>query len=355
MKIFQRALIREFAGIAGAVFLTLFAIALTVQLIRLLGNAAGGKIPSDAVLVFLAVSSVGVLPVLLSLTLFVSVLMTFTRSYQDSEMIVWFSLGLPLTAWLRPVLTFAIPVAALIGVLSLVITPWVSRIGEQYRTRVEARDDVARVTPGEFGESASRDRVFFVESLSGDQTVVYNVFVSLIQHRTLGVVRSERGHTETAPNGDRFLVLERGRRYEGEPGTAAYRVMEFDRYAARIEAREARQPQVTHRQRTTFELLERLEGANRGELLWRVGFPLSALVLAVLAIPLGYVNPRGGRSVNLVYALLIYITYANLLSVTEASVSQHKLDLGVGVALVHVVMLIVAVALFAYRMQVPRR
>ena len=51
--IFHRALLREFAGLAGAVFMTLFAIALTTRLIRLLGQAAGGKIPSDAVVAFL--------------------------------------------------------------------------------------------------------------------------------------------------------------------------------------------------------------------------------------------------------------------------------------------------------------
>ena len=66
--IFQRALLREFANLAVAVFLTLFAIALTTQLIRLLGQAAGGKIPSDAVLAYLGFFSLGVLPVLLSIS-----------------------------------------------------------------------------------------------------------------------------------------------------------------------------------------------------------------------------------------------------------------------------------------------
>ena len=51
--IFHRALLREFAGLAGAVFMTLFAIAVTTQLIRLLGKAAGGSIPTDAVIAFL--------------------------------------------------------------------------------------------------------------------------------------------------------------------------------------------------------------------------------------------------------------------------------------------------------------
>src|SRR6185295_8928738 len=117
--IFHRALLREFAGLAGAVFMALFAIALTVRLIRLLGQAAGGRIPSDAVFAFLGFFAIGALPVLLSLTMFISVLMSLTRSWRDSEMVIWFGAGLPLTAWLRPVLIFAAPLVLVIAALSM--------------------------------------------------------------------------------------------------------------------------------------------------------------------------------------------------------------------------------------------
>ena len=81
--IFLRALLREFGQLATAVFLTLFLIALTTRLVRLLGQSAGGKIPSDAVVAFLGFFALNALPVLLSLTLFITVLLTLTRSYRD--------------------------------------------------------------------------------------------------------------------------------------------------------------------------------------------------------------------------------------------------------------------------------
>jgi lipopolysaccharide export system permease protein len=227
--IFQRALLREFAGLAGAVFMTLFAIALTTRLIRLLGQAAGGKIPSDAVIAFLGFFSLGALPVLLSLTMFISVLLTLTRGWRDSEMVIWFGAGLSLAAWLRPVMLFALPQIAVITALSLYISPWAAQMSEQYRTKVEARDDVSRISPGVFGETSNKERVFFVESISGDASAVQNVFVSSVHQKKSGVSMSRTGRTEAASNGDRFIVLEDGRRYEGMPGDAEYRVMEFDR------------------------------------------------------------------------------------------------------------------------------
>src|SRR5579862_7746720 len=92
--IFLRTLLREFANMGVAVFLSLFLIALTTRLIRLLGQAAGGKIPSDAVVAFLGFSALSLLPVLLSLTLFITVLLALNRCWRDSEMVIWLNSGL---------------------------------------------------------------------------------------------------------------------------------------------------------------------------------------------------------------------------------------------------------------------
>jgi lipopolysaccharide export system permease protein len=352
--IFQRALLREFAGLAGAVFMALFSIALTTQLIRLLGKAAGGSIPTDAVLAFVGFFALAALPVLLSLTMFISVLMTLTRSWRDSEMVIWFGSGLSLAAWLKPVMIFALPLVAVITALSIFISPWAAQMGSQYATKLESRDDVSRVSPGVFGETASRDRVFFVESVSGDQSSVQNVFVSSSQQAKSGVSMSRSGRTETQPNGDRFLVLEQGRRYEGAPGDQQYRITEFDRYAARIETREGKEPAVTQKTLPTWALIMSPTNQNLGELLWRVGVPISALVLVLMAIPMSFVNPRAGRSINLMIALLTYIVYSNLLSVSVARVSQGRMDFAAGVSLVHVGMTLLLVFMFAQRMQLIR-
>jgi lipopolysaccharide export system permease protein len=282
------------------------------------------------------------------------VLLTVTRSYRDSEMVIWFNAGLSLAAWVRPVLTFALPLVALIATLSMVIAPWAVRMGEQYRSRVDARDDVARVEPGVFGESRSRDRVFFVESAGSTPGEVQNVFVNSVQHGRTGVMFSRKGLVETAPNGDRFIVMLDGRRYEGVPGEADYRVMEFERYEARVESAAGEEPVPTHKSLSTLELLQNPTHANRGELVWRIGIPLSALILALLAIPMSFVNPRAGRSVNLLFALLAYLVYQNLLSVSQARVAQGRLDFSLGWWLVHAVVLAVLLVLFAQRMTLRR-
>lgn len=353
--IFQRAAQREFAQTAAAVFVALFAILLTTQLVRLLGQAAGGRVASEAVMALLGFAALNYLPILLSLTLFVAILLSLSRVYRDSEMAIWLASGISLVAWIRPVLRFALPVVLAIAVLALFLSPWALTKRAEYQKRMDQRDDVARVSPGAFKESARGDRVFFVESVTGTEGEagrVRNVFISSMQHGRLGVIAAAEGFTEVAENGDKFVVLTQGRRYEATAGSAEYRVMEFSRYSIRTETFETMGIEKTAKNLSTLDLLRDPTPGNRGELLWRIGVPLSALTLALLAIPLSFVNPRAGRTNNLLLAVLTFMIYSNLLSVSQAWVAQGRLPFAIGVWAVHLLMFVTLALLFWKRLAV---
>jgi len=347
--IFRTSLLREFAASAAATFVVLLAIAIATQFVRFLGLAANGSIPLEGVFALLAFILFNYLPILLSLTLFIAVLMTLTRSYRDSEMVVWFCSGMGLTSWIRPVLLFSLPLTAVIALMSLVLSPWAIMKSEEFRQHLDTRNDVSRMTPGAFRESKQADRVFFVENASEHDGVVSNVFVSSVEHQKIGVMVARRGLLQTAENGDRFLVLLDGRRYEGTPGTPEYKIGEFSRYAMRIEPYEAKLTVPSAKALPTVSLLNDPTPPNLAELSWRISLPLSALILAVLAIPLSFVNPSAGRSLNLVLAILIYMIYSNCVSIMQAWVAQEKIGFLIGLLGIHTAMLTLLAALFFRR------
>ena len=350
--IFHRAVRRELTHSAAGVFVALFAIMATTQLIRLLAEAAAGKVSPEAVVALLGFTALNYLPILLSLSMFVAILLTLSRAYRDSEMVVWFSSGLSLSAWVRPVLVFAAPLLFAIAALSFFLSPWALSQSAEFRQKLSARADVSQVSPGAFQEARNAERVIFVEAVADDASLVRNVFVSALQNQRLGVTMAATGRQETAANGDRFMVLENGRRYEVEPGTAEFRILEFDRYALRIETREAQGIERTPRYMSTRELIRDQRPETRAELLWRIGIPLSTVVLILLAIPLSFVNPRVGRSANLFLALCLYMIYSNLLSISQAWVAQGKLSFVLGTLSVHLLMLALLPILFYRRIAV---
>lgn len=348
-SIFQRTLIREFLTMGALVFFILLGVVVFTQLIRFLGESVSGLLAVDGVLVMLGFSAINYLPILLSISLFLSVLLTLTRCYRDSEMVVWFSSGIGLTRWIRPVLGYALPVTAAIAMMSLMLSPWALSMADEFKRRLDSRDDVSHAQPGAFRESKQADRVFFLEGVDTENKRVGNIFVRSIQHGREGTMVAKEGYQETAENGDRFLVLLNGTRYEGIPGQADFRIAHFERYAMRIEPAELRQSQPGVKTLTTWQLIRDPNSWNMAELEWRIGLPVSALIMALLAIPLSRVDPRSGRSFNLIVAFVIYIFYNNMISVTNSWVGQGKLDALTGLWALHAFMFAVLLALFYQR------
>lgn len=351
--IFRRALQREFAQTAAAVFVALFAILISTVLIRLLGQAAGGRVPPDAVMALIGFGALAQLPTVLTLTLFIAILVSLSRSYRDSEMVVWFASGVPLTAWIAPVLLFALPIVVVAGAGSLYLSPWAQQKSGEYRERLESRDDTHRVAPGVFRESSSAQRVFFVEVGAGEDGRVRNVFVSeQTRSGQLVVIASAEGYLRSDEEGRRFVVLEKGRRYDGTPGTPEYRVMEFERYEVQVEQKQVAGQQARIRALPTAVLLEQPEPRGLGELVGRFGVPLVALLLALMAIPLSFVNPRAGRANNMLVALLVYLVYSNAISVFQSWVAQGKLPFAAGLLLPHLVVLAALALMFHKRLAI---
>ncbi len=348
--IFKKSLLQELFSTAFATFLVLVGIVIAQRIAYYLGFAARGSLASDAINALLGFSMLKFLPMVLSLTVFLAVLLTLTRWHRDSEMVVWFSSGLGLAAWVRPVLTFAIPLIAVIALLSLFVAPWATEKGMEFRDQLASRDELAAISPGVFKESNHADRVYFVESLNELGSTVKNVFVQSFQNQKLGIMVAQTGYRTTEANDDTFLVMEKGRRYEGERNTPEFTVTQFEKYAIRIEPKEVKRDPPTAKSRSSQELLESKSSDNNAELQWRLAMPISAFILVLLAIPLSFVDPRAGRSANMIMALLIYIIYNNLLSVMQAWVAQGKLSPLVGLWPIHAAMLALTGYLFYRRL-----
>jgi len=353
--IFKRALIAELSSTAGAVFTVLFSIIFSVGLVRILGDAAGGRVDNQAVFAIVALTALTYLPTVLTLTVFIAVLMALSRAFRDSEMVVWFACGRSLFDWVPPVLRFAAPIVALVAVLALVVSPWASRQIIESKQRFQSRDDVSKLAPGRFIESSGADRVFFVEHVDLQTSTVRGVFVSHRSQGREGVIVAAQGAIEARPDGDRYLVLKQGRRYEGVPGQPEYRMLEFERYAIRLDTRpDAPLAELQARAKPTQALLRERTTWHLAELLWRIALPVVTALLALLAIPLAYTNPRVGRSFNLIVAVLVFLLYNNAISVVQAWVQQGRLPFATGVWLVHATVAAIVALLFVRRVYMQR-
>lgn len=330
--------------------MVILTIMLTSLMIRILGYAANGRVNPTDVAILIGLGTLGYLAILLASSMFVAILIVLTRWHRDAEMVIWFSSGLSLNSFIKPILHFAAPIVVLITILALVVWPWANRQSALLEQRFNARDDVSMIAPGQFRESPRADRVFFIESISKSLDHVENIFITDVRNHNLGITIAKQGLLQTDAHGDRYLFLNHGRRYEGIPGQLDFRIIEFERYGVKVSSQSppaALAPPP--RGLDTLTLISQPTPAHLGELLWRIGLPLLALMLSLLAIPLAYVNPRLGRSHTLVAAVLIYLIYMNLLNLSQTWVAQSKISFGMGWWPMHLAAILICSILFFIR------
>ena len=333
--LFDSTVRRELARSFGATLVVILTIVLTMFLLRTVRLAAIGTVsPQDVVLV-LGYTALGHLPTMLSLSMFVAIVVTLGRMYRDSEMVIWFTGGVGLSRFVRPVLRTAWPVLLVAAVLLLVVWPWGNRNSYDLRDRYAQRSDLSRVAPGVFQTSSDGRRVFFVDRESPDSVDARNVFV-LTQQPTGESLTSARSGRLEALGDERWLVLERGQRNDFDDKTGDRTLASFESYRVLVREKAAREAeQRPPKALPTLDLVREPNPRNQGELAWRFGMLLATANLLLLGLGLAATNPRRPSNWNLLFALLAFFIYFNLINLTQAWVGNGRMGLGTALAAVH--------------------
>jgi lipopolysaccharide export system permease protein len=318
-------------------------------LIRTVGQAADGAVAPQDVVLLLGYVALGHLPTMIAMSLFVAIVVTLGRMYRDSEMVIWFSSGVGLSRFVRPVLRTSWPVLLVVALLTLVVWPWGNANNIDLRDRYAQRSDLSRVTPGVFQTSADGRRVFFVERESTDGVNARNVFILAQLEHSESVTSARSGRLE-AEGEDRYLMLERGQRNDVDLATHERTLSSFESYhvlaseqAAR--AAEGRPPKATR----TIDLIRKPSPLNQAELTWRFGLALGAANLLLLGIGLAATNPRRASNWNLLFALLSFVVYYNLINLTQAWVGGGRVSMGTALLGLHGGAFAAALALLWWR------
>lgn len=339
----------ELARSFGVTLVVILTIMLTSTLIRTLGQAAGGSVAPQDVVLLMGYATIAHLATMLILSLFVAVVVTLGRLYRESEMTIWFASGVPLSRFVRPVLRMAWPILLAVIVLELVVWPWGNQNSAELKDRYQKRSDLSRVAPGQFQSSRDGSRVFFIERDGDNAATGRNVFILATQHDRESVTTSSRGHLEMTGD-DRFLVLDHGQRNETQLKTGEKSLARFERYQVLTDTQVlANANQLPPKATPTLDLLKLPTPKHQGELAWRFGMILGGINMALLGVGLAASNPRRANNWNLLFALLAFIVYFNLISLSQSWVGNGRMSLTRALISVHGSALLLSLAMIWLR------
>jgi lipopolysaccharide export system permease protein len=313
MRIIDRYLMQEIVKplvVISTLLLSIFASYIAAEF---LADAASGLLPGRIIAYLIALKLIVSLEFLLPTTLFFSVVIALGRLYADTEMTALFACGVSLNRIIKVVFSLSLVVAVLVAGLSLYIRPWAFDAFYRLRDLAMAQFDLSKMEAGSFYQIPLEDRIFFAEEVDHDQNRARGVFLQTKRGSMVQVISAKELYQPTN-DGDRkpVLVFLEGHLLEFPEDGLGGHIFGFRESTVSLEGKEV--PPVKYRVRATTTAQLSLSGSppDVAEWQWRLASPFSAVLLALLAVPLSRTAPRQGKYAKIVVGVVIYALYYNL-------------------------------------------
>jgi lipopolysaccharide export system permease protein len=358
-----RYLSREVMVTMSAVSAVLLVIIMSGRFIKYLAQAAQGIIDPGVLFLIMGYRLPGFLQLILPLGLFLGILLAYGRLYLESEMTVLAATGMSQQRLLAMTMGPATVLFVIVAWLSLSLAPqgvaqWMKVVDQQ-----DSMTEFDTLVPGRFQMLRDGSRVTYTEKMSDDRVNLSGVFISERHDVQAGkkdpgiaVLVAENGRQEVRPDGSRYLILQNGYRYDGKPGQPDYRAVKYDTYGVLLPKPDIAEDLSERESIPTSQLLASTDDPrSRAELQWRLSLPLLVFIVTLMAVPLSRVNPRQGRFLKLLPAILLYMAYLTLLIAARGALEKGRLPAALGLWWVHAIFLAIGAGLMLWEPMKLRR
>jgi len=341
-----RYLVRETLKSQLAILFILFLIFFCQKMVRILGAAVEGDIPTNLVLSLLGLGVPEMAQLILPLSLFLGLLMTLGRLYTESEITVMHACGLSKAVLIKAAMVLALFTGVVAMVNSMWLGPWSSRHQDEVLAEAKANPGMAALAQGQFKQATDGNSVLFIESVEGSS--FKDVFLAQLRPKgnaRPSVIVADSGHLSVRPDGSQVVTLNTGTRFEGTALLRDFRITDFQDYVAIVGHQTvALNPDDTS-QMDMRTLWQSDKPNARAELHWRITLVLTVFIMALMVVPLSVVNPRQGRVLSMLPAMLLYLIFFLLQTSLKSNAAKGKIDPMIWMWLVNIIYIGIALAL----------
>ena len=314
----------------------LFLLVIGSRFVSYFEQASEGLIDPSVILyaVFLRVPDF--ISLLLPLSFFIGILITVSRLYADREIYAYFSTGIsPIT-----LIKFIFPQAFIYMVFTLILSLYIAPVSKEISNELlkvnTFEEQIASLAPGEiYGIKGSKS---FITVGENNETNLKNVIFFndvgkdsiLISADTLNISSSQL---------DYELLFENGSLTAGVFSNDAKMISSFKKFEFPLVNNQ------THT-RTSFEnIFSSINIDDSLEYQWSISLSITILVLMVIAVYIGKVEPRQGRLSVILPGMLIYILYLSLLLLGRDYIAQNN-QTNFNLIFIHLIFIFFAILLY---------
>lgn len=346
--ILKRYLLSEIVKNFITVFLVIFTILLSTQLLRVLSSVTQGKISSEMLFLLLSLRNIESMVLVIPLAFYLAIVLAISRMYKDNEMGAIYSCGIEPNIIFKSLLPMLFVLLTLETILVFYIAPWSNGYVDKIKHAAIHQADVHLIEPSRFTIFANATTTVYAEKIEQDK-YLSNVFIHIKQGEIQRSIIAQKAEL-TKKNGLQYVVLEKGKRYEGIAGDDNYQIMTFEQYGILLQPQQNSDQETWIYAKSFDELWQAKQNpANQAEIQWRISMIISIVVLALLAIPLSKTSPRKGRFAKAFPAIFIYFFYYSFLNASKNWIKRNDFPYWIGMWWVHILIVMMFMLLYAYQ------
>ena len=342
--IISRYLLKNIIVFLVSIFFIIGLIVFGNQVVMTVQESVEHGIPLKQLMPIVGFNMIRDIPIILSLSLFLAIIISISQLYKNSEAVVMNSFGLGDKGYIyfiQPIVLFSF---VLVFILTIYAVPWAKQQKSYAEDETVNASEFSFITEGKFESFKNGEIVFYAsESSSIDAAGEQNmeeifIYVSSKESPVI-VLASEAIKYTDSTSQSIYLRLKDGVRYEGLPGDLNVNMLDFDQYDLEIVSGEVQKSLSNFseiEEKTTIELLNEGGLLANAEVQWRFSQPLSILILSVIGVLLGKTSPRTGKGINLLIGVVIFMIYNNGLLVAKTSIENGELNPLIGLWSIHI-------------------
>ena len=352
-KYLIRNLIIFFSGITFIIALIVFGnqFVLTVQ------ESVQHGIPIQELMPLVGLNMLRDIPIILTLSLFLSIIISISQLYKNSEAVVMNSIGIgdkSFISSIQPIIVFSF---IIVFILSIFAVPWAKQQKNIAEDKTLNASEFSFITEGKFETFKNGDIVFYAsESENIDAANEQNmeeIFIYAIDNENPIIVLASKA-TKYVDNISKsiYLRLKDGVRYQGLPGSNNINILDFELYDLEIVSGDIQKTISDFseiEEKPTFELIKEGGPLANAEVQWRFSQPISILILSILGVYLGKSSPRTGKGINILIGLVFFMLYNNGLLIAKTSIENNELNPFIGLWSIHILLAIFLIIFSQFR------
>ena len=355
--IISRYLLKNLVVILLAIFLIISLIIFGNQFVMTAHKSVEHGIPLSELMPIVGFNMLRDLPIILSLSFFLSIIISISQLYRNSEAVVMNSFGIGDRNFMNLIKPLAIVIFLFIFSLSMYAVPWAKNQKSLTEDVTVNASDFSFITEGKFENFKNGEIVFYASdstpNSNSEEQNMEEIFIYVSNNDSpIVVLASEATKYTDSRNESIYLRLRDGLRYEGLPGDENVNILNFDKYDLEIVSGEVQKSLSNFseiEEKTSIDLF--LEGGllANAEIQWRLSQPISILILSIIGVLLGKTSPRTGKGVNLLFGVIIFMLYNNGLLVAKHSIESGQLNPLIGLWSIHILMIICMIIFYQLR------